>query len=193
MPLVRRIARPLLASVYVYGGLDAFRHPATKVPAADSLVADLPAKLPGLSNTEQLVKVDGAAKVLGGVALGLGKFPRLASLGLIASLIPTTLAGHPFWKEQDPAKRKMQQLQFIKNAAILGGTLLAAVDTEGKPSVGWRARRAARNLRDDTVGRAHSLGGTVHDATSSLGDKASALSDKASSLSDKALDLLPTS
>ncbi|MGI8626737.1 MAG: hypothetical protein ACR2J5_09250 [Geodermatophilaceae bacterium] len=29
---------------------------------------------------------------------------------------------------------------------MLGGLLLAVVDTEGKPSVAWRTRRAARRL-----------------------------------------------
>ena len=163
MPLVRRIARPLLASLFVYGGIDAVRNPGSKVANADKLIGGVGAKVPALANTEQLVRIDGAAKVLGGVALGLGKFPRLASLSLIASLIPTTLAGHRFWDESDPAQRSRQKLQFIKNASILGGVLLAAVDTEGKPSVGWRARRAARAAGAVAKDKAHSLGESVHD------------------------------
>jgi uncharacterized membrane protein YphA (DoxX/SURF4 family) len=86
------------------------------------------AVLPGISSTEQLVRVDGAAKVLGGVALGLGIFPRLSALGLAASLVPTTLAGHRFWEETDPAQRKAQQLHFVKNVSILGGVLLVAFE-----------------------------------------------------------------
>ena len=84
--------------------------------------------MPGISSTEQLVRADGAAKVLGGVALGLGIFPRLAAAGLAASLVPTTLAGHRFWDETDPAQRKAQQLQFVKNVSILGGVLLVAFE-----------------------------------------------------------------
>ncbi len=164
--MIRRIARPLLASVFVYGGWDAFRNPAGKAPKADKVVGRLPARLPGLSNTEQVVRLDGAAKVVGGIALGLGVRPRLAAAGLIATLIPTTVAGHPFWEESDPAKRKAQQLQFVKNASILGGTMLALVDTAGKPSLGWRARRAARDLKRDvkrqTAATAHQLGATAH-------------------------------
>jgi len=30
---------------------------------------------------------------------------------------------------------------------MMGGLLLAGVDTEGKPGVAWRARRAARDVR----------------------------------------------
>jgi putative oxidoreductase len=161
MPLVRRLARPLLASIFVYGGIDAFRNPGSKAPHADKVVGGLPAQVPGVASTEQLVRLDGAAKVIGGVALALGKFPRLASLGLIASLVPTTVAGHRFWEEKDPAKRKTQQLQFIKNASILGGVMLAAVDTEGKPSVGWRARRMARELNRDASATAHAVSDSV--------------------------------
>jgi putative oxidoreductase len=146
MLIARRLARPLLASIFIYGGLDAVRHPAPKVPAADTVAADVAAKVPGISTTEQLVRLDGAVKIAAGVALAAGKVPRLAALILLTSLVPTTAAGHRFWEEKDPAKRKAQQLHFVKNAAIAGGLLLAAVDTEGKPSVGWRARRAARGL-----------------------------------------------
>jgi putative oxidoreductase len=158
--LVRRLARPLLASIFIYGGIDAFRDPASKAPTAEKVVGDLPARTPGIATTEQLVRVDAAAKVVGGMALALGKCPRLASLVLIASLVPTTLAGHRFWEEKDPAKRKTQQLQFAKNASILGGVLLAAVDTEAKPSVSWRARRLARNLE---IGeKVSAVGESVH-------------------------------
>ncbi len=41
----------------------------------------------------------------------------------------------------------MQRIHFFKNASMLGGLLLAAVDTEGKPGVAWRARRAASDVR----------------------------------------------
>jgi hypothetical protein len=38
----------------------------------------------------------------------------------------------------------MQRTHFLKNLAILGGLIIAATDTEGAPSLGWRARRAAK-------------------------------------------------
>lgn len=204
--ILRRFARPLLASIFVYGGIDAFRKPQSKVPNADKLVGKLPAQLPGIANTEQLVRADAAAKIVAGTALGLGKFPRLASLVLAASLIPTTAAGHRFWEETDPAKKKMQQLQFAKNASILGGVLLAAVDTEGKPSVGWRARRAARQLRENAAVTAHKAA-ALTDHTPSVADRArsgaqsagafahsagAVLADKAHDAADAAAQALPS-
>jgi uncharacterized membrane protein YphA (DoxX/SURF4 family) len=78
----------------------------------------------GVPNPEMAVRGNGAAMVVGGAALVLGKAPRLAALGLIGSLIPTTLAGHPFW-EKEGAERKQQEVQFYKNLGLLGGLLLA--------------------------------------------------------------------
>ena len=149
MTIVRRLARPLIAASFISGGIDTLRNPTPKVPAAEKVVGAVPPKLPSfISNTEDLVKADAVAKIVGGVLLALGKFSRPAALGLAASLIPTTLAGHRFWEETDPDKKAAQQIHFLKNASIVGGLLLAAVDTEGKPSLAWRGRRAAASLRD---------------------------------------------
>jgi len=38
--------------------------------------------------------------------------------------VPTTLAGHRFWEEEDEAARAQQTVQFLKNAAMMGGLLL---------------------------------------------------------------------
>jgi uncharacterized membrane protein YphA (DoxX/SURF4 family) len=50
--------------------------------------------------------------------------PRVAALVLAGSLVPTTLAGHRFWEEDDPKTRAAQQLQFLKNTSMLGGLLM---------------------------------------------------------------------
>lgn len=146
--LVRRLARPLLGSMFVLGGLDAVRHPHEKRNAAEGVVAFLRdnTSIAVPDDTATVVRIDGAAKLVAGLALSLGRAPRLAAAVLSASLVPTTLAAHSFWKIDDPDQRAQQQLQFFKNASMLGGLLLAAVDTHGKPSVAWRTRSAARRL-----------------------------------------------
>ncbi|MGY1703957.1 DoxX family protein [Geodermatophilus sp. SYSU D00697] len=161
--LVRRIARPMLASSFVYGGVDTFRNPQSRVPGAQPVVdtiteqADkqLPVQVP--RDVEQWVKIDAGVKVVAGSLLALGKLPRLSALALTASIVPTTLAGHRFWEHDDPKERFGQLSHFLKNLGLLGGLLIAAVDTEGRPSVGYRARRAAKRAADATeknVGRA---------------------------------------
>ena len=148
--LVRRIARPLLAAPFVYGGISTLRKPQDRVPGARPVVekiaetADkqLPVEVP--RDVEQWVKVDAAVKVAAGSLFALNKFPRLTALVLSASIVPTTLAGHRFWEHDDPTEQFGQISNFLKNTGLLGGLLLAAVDTEGKPSVGYRARRSAK-------------------------------------------------
>jgi putative oxidoreductase len=63
-----------------------------------------------------------------GIAFALGKFPRVSALLLIGSLIPTTLAGHGFWRIEDPITRKLQRVQFHKNMAMIGGLFFAVLD-----------------------------------------------------------------
>lgn len=144
MTVVRRVARPLLSSIFVSGGLEALRHPAGKVPAAEGVAPPIARRLPYLpEDTETLVKVNAGVQVGAGALLALGRFPRLASALLAGSLVPTTLAGHRFWEETDPARRAAQRIHFYKNLGLLGGLMLAAVDTEGRPGLAWRARHAS--------------------------------------------------
>jgi putative oxidoreductase len=146
MTLVRRLARPCLATMFVTGGLDAVKRPASKVPAADPVAPRIAEKLPYLpEDTESLVRINGAAQVAAGLMLATGRFPRLSSAVLAGSLVPTTLAGHRFWEEQDETRRAQQRIHFYKNLSMLGGLMLAAVDTEGKPGLAWRAQHAAHH------------------------------------------------
>jgi hypothetical protein len=82
-----------------------------------------------------------------GVLLATSRLPRLAAVALIGSIVPTTLAGHRFWEEADDQTRMAQMIQFAKNAGLLGGLVLAVLDTGGAPSLGWRVRRTATDLQ----------------------------------------------
>jgi len=132
--------------MFVTGGLDSFRRPETKVPAADPIAPRIAEKLPYLpEDTASLVRINGAAQVAAGLLLATGRFPRLSSAVLAGSLVPTTLAGHRFWEEQDETRRAQQRIHFFKNLSMLGGLMLAAVDTEGRPGLAWRAQHAAHH------------------------------------------------
>jgi putative oxidoreductase len=154
MTLVRRLARPLLASMFVVGGWDSLKNPAPKAEAAEPVGSPLAARLPYLpEDPETLVRINGGVQLVAGTMLALGRFPRLSSTLLAASVIPTTLAGHRFWEQDDPKARSQQQIHFCKNLGLLGGLILAAVDTEGKPGLAWRARHASHHAAKST-GRA---------------------------------------
>jgi len=164
--ILRRIARPMLAAVFVSGGLDTLRNPKPRVetaaPVIDKAVEQVKDKVPAQVPTdpELLVKANAAAQVAAGIAFGLGRFPRLSALVLAASLVPTTVAGHRFW-EHDDADRVAQRTHFLKNVGLLGGLLIATADTHGKPSLSWRARHATGALVD-------TVQDTVHDAAASV-------------------------
>ena len=86
--------------------------------------------------------------VVGGVLLATGRLPRLARSRSRRSLIPTTFAGHRFWEIEDPQQRAQQRIHFLKNVSMLGGLIIAATDTEGRPSLSWRAKKRARRTLD---------------------------------------------
>ena len=152
MTIVRLAARPLLASMFVVGGIDAVRNPGKRADAAEPVTNTLAPLLrkyvPQLpEDPQQLVRLNGALQAGAGLMLATGRLPRLSSAVLAATLVPTTAAGHRFWEQDDPQAKATQRIQFFKNTSMLGGLLLAAVDTEGKPGVAWRARRAAADVR----------------------------------------------
>jgi uncharacterized membrane protein YphA (DoxX/SURF4 family) len=160
MTVVRALARPLLSTIFVVQGAKAVRDPEPHVakaqPVADRLVPLVRKVAPPQvgdripESTANLVRLNGAAQVLGGLALASGRGRRLGAVVLAGSLIPTTLAGHSFWQESDKAVRAAQKVQFMKNLGLLGGLLLAAVDTEGKPGVAWRATHGAKAAKRET-------------------------------------------
>ncbi|HEV7720797.1 MAG TPA: DoxX family protein [Iamia sp.] len=96
---------------------------------------------------ELMTRVTGGVMVGAGVLLAIGKLPRLSAAALAATLIPTTFAGHRFWEIDDADERAAQQIHFFKNVGLLGGLALAAIDTEGRPSVAWRTRRRLEDTR----------------------------------------------
>ena len=142
--LTRRIARPLMAGIFISGGIDVLRNPGPRAQRAEPVTTKLAATLPLPDDTETLVKLNAAVHIGAGTLLALGKLPRLSATALALSLVPTTAAGHRFWEEESPQSKAMQRTHFLKNLAILGGLIIAATDTEGAPSLGWRARRAAK-------------------------------------------------
>jgi putative oxidoreductase len=131
MPIARTLAHALLGAPFVVLGYEAAAEPGGRVALAAAL---------GLPNPEGAVRFNGAAMTAGGVALGLGVLPRTAAAGLAVSMVPTTLAGHAFWQHEDPAARKANRIQFLKNLGLLGGLVAVAAATE-RGGGDQRARR----------------------------------------------------
>ena len=125
--VLRQLARPLLASWFVYSGVQATLAPQARAaqlaPELGPVLADMGL---GEVRTEDVVKAHGAATAAAGVSLALSRNPRSSAL-LLAALQGGTLGlDRPFWKETDPDKRREGLESLIKNVALLGGVLIAA-------------------------------------------------------------------
>jgi len=158
----------MLASTFVYGGINALRNADALAPAAKPVndeirgIADKVApSVPIPKDDVTLVRINAGVHILAGLGLATGRAPRLSSLALAATVLPTTMAGHPFWQEKDKGARAQQMTHFFKNLSMLGGLVIAAIDTEGKPGVAWRAqhvvgsaKREAKHLRKEAKAQA---------------------------------------
>lgn len=144
--IVTRIAaRILTGSTYAVLGFDAFRAPGARVGQAAATLATLRRLVPLPEDDEFVVRGNAAAQAVAGTVLALGRAPRLSALVLLGSLVPTTLAGHAFWKIDDPVAGKLQRVQFHKNMAMLGGLLLVLCDaTRPRSGVGRMDKTADR-------------------------------------------------
>jgi len=154
MTLTRLIARPMLASMFIAGGINALKNTEMVAQRAksvtDKVVPLAQRALPSApipTDPKTLVRINAGVQILSGLALATGRAPRLSALALATSLVPSTAAGHRFWEESDPALKANQRLHFYKNVSAMGGLLLAAVDTEGQPGVAWRVKRATADAR----------------------------------------------
>jgi putative oxidoreductase len=98
----------------------------------------------GVPYADVLAPVGAGIEFIGGIALAIGFQTRLAAVLLLLFTIIATLIAHRFWEFEGQA-RQMQQGQFFKNVAILGGFLALCVAGSGRYTVGrlWRRDREA--------------------------------------------------
>ncbi|KOV13525.1 DoxX family protein [Streptomyces sp. XY413] len=157
MAVLRKLARPLLAAPFVTGGLRTLRRPDTALTeAARPVIRAVGDRVPALAvDPPQLVRATGAIRATAGLLFATGRAPRLAALTLAATLVPDSLTTHAFWTEEEPEERARQRAHFLTDLSALGGLLIAAADTHGKPSLAYRSRHALRRRPEGAVrGRA---------------------------------------
>src|SRR5271166_697029 len=151
--LIRRIARPLLSVVFIGQGIDSLRNPESATEAAAPIVGGLQAlpdpvgsSIP--SDPQTFAQINAAVQIGGGLLLATGKAPRIASAALAFTVLPANLGAHMFWSESDPQVKAQKRKDFLTDLSLLGGLIIASADTAGKPSLGWRGRRAAERLSE---------------------------------------------
>ncbi len=143
---VRTLARGMLAARFIATGAKALTNPYPMVdrakPVTDRIAPALEQVAPWLpTDPATLVRVNGAVQVGSGLMLITGRTPRLAAAVLAGTLVPATL-GYRLRRGTE-GKRREEFGELLTNLGLLGGLVLAALDTEGRPGVRWRTTHAA--------------------------------------------------
>ena len=142
-----------MSAVFIGQGIDSLRNPKpaaeAAAPAVDGLRA-LPdpvgSRIP--SDPQTFAQINAAVQIGGGLLLAAGRAPRIASAALAFTVLPANLGAHMFWSESDPQLKAQKRKDFLTDLSLLGGLMIASADTAGKPSLGWRGRRAAERLSE---------------------------------------------
>jgi uncharacterized membrane protein YphA (DoxX/SURF4 family) len=114
----------IFGGYFLYNGINHFLE-------RESLVQYARSK--GVQAPEAAVAGSGLVILAGGLSIVTGAFPKLGA-GLIASfLLGVSPRMHGFWREQDPQQRMNDMVNFTKNMALVGASLLAAAHPEPWP------------------------------------------------------------
>jgi uncharacterized membrane protein YphA (DoxX/SURF4 family) len=174
--LIRRIARPLLSVAFIGQGVESLLNPKSAAEAAAPAVGKLQtlpdpvgSKIP--SDPQAFAQINAAVQIGGGLLLATGKMPRVASAALAFTVLPANLGTHMFWTETDPQRKAELRQAFLKDLSLLGGLIIASADTAGKPSLGWRGRRAAERLSERVSSALPGSQDTLDADLSELGEK----------------------
>ncbi len=144
MSLLRFTARTLLASYFVINGIKAVRNPRDYTEAAQPVVdkvlpplkSALPDEAAGFlpADAVGVARYCGIAQIIGGIGLATGAGRRISAGLLAATMIPQVITNNPIKAAAD------DRAKFGADVALLGGVVLAALDTEGEPDLAWRVR-----------------------------------------------------
>jgi len=119
------LGRVLLASIFVYSGFGKI----TDFQGTAGYIASAGLPMPQVLAVGAII-----VEFIGGLALLIGFRARWAALAFVIFLIIITPIFHNFWSA--PAAEAMsQQVNFIKNLAIIGGMLMVMAFGPGRFSV----------------------------------------------------------
>lgn len=145
----------MLASFFVINGVKTVLKPEPLLADAEPIVEKVvplaqrvaPPSVAGYipEDTQTLVRLTGAAQVLGGLSLATGLGRQMGAAILAASMVPHVIASRPS-KNATADERATSRSIMLRNIALLGAAVIASQDTEGKPSLAWRANDAGHRL-----------------------------------------------
>ncbi len=153
----------MLAAGYISNGIDRLRSPEAAAASISPLLAQARKRIDVPVEAATVAKATGAAQVAAGSLLAIGRFPRISATILVGTYLLDTV-GETISAEKATSKaEKRERLErTLVRTSMLGGALLASVDTAGRPGLWWRTQHAAEDLWS-------SVEKTSHQAMSALG------------------------
>ncbi|TSC68033.1 MAG: hypothetical protein G01um101472_186 [Parcubacteria group bacterium Gr01-1014_72] len=96
------------------------------------------AKFKGVPSPTLATAVTGLLLLLGGLSILLGVRPLWGIVALLVFFVPVTFKMHAFWKETDGQAKIGEQVNFMKNLAIIGALLIMlAIPLPWEYSLQW--------------------------------------------------------
>lgn len=123
-PAALLLGRAIFGGFFLYSGISHFR----KADAMEGYAASK-----GIPAPKAAVIGSGALVALGGLSLLLGVKPKVGAGMIGAFLLGVTPFMHDFWRQDDPQAKMREQVNFMKNVALIGGASLAAAVPEPWP------------------------------------------------------------
>jgi putative oxidoreductase len=109
------VGRIIVGAYYLFSAFNHF----TRVSSMAAFAASKHVPAP-----EAAVVIAGILLAVAGLSLLLGLYPRLGVAALVLFFVPVTLMMHNFWADADPGARMMDMINFTKNVALLGSSLM---------------------------------------------------------------------
>jgi uncharacterized membrane protein YphA (DoxX/SURF4 family) len=141
----------MLASSFILSGLDRLRHSDQTAEQLSPVLGRVSAALPLQASEKTLAQILAATQLGAGVLLALGKFSRPAAVLLALTAGLTTVVEYRSAPTATKEGKSHRRSQLAKNIGLLGGALLASVDTAGRPGLAWRAGRAIESGKKTTT------------------------------------------
>lgn len=109
------VGRILFGGVFLFFGMNHFKNKKNMIEYAKSKNIGAPA----LANF-----MAGLILIFSGILIILGIFPDVALVLLIIFLFTVSIVMHDFWTIKDENEKAIQMIHFMKNMALLGGSLM---------------------------------------------------------------------
>lgn len=178
MSLIRRIARPALAAPFIVEGVRTAITPdrAEVAPGTFDQVDGALEKTstPAFVDTRTLLRVSGAVAATAGVLFAVGKSPRAAATVLLLTTTVGVSGRKKVW-ELKGTERTEEIQSILKDVALLGAVMIAAVDRDGKPSFAYQlgkyrdqAQKSAEKTQHQIEKKADDLSKKAEDASKKL-------------------------